>query len=454
MAKEVYMPALGMNQETGTLLRWLKREGDEVRKGEPLMEIATDKTDVEIEAPASGILCNVAAVEGDEVPVGQVIALIAAAEEAAALRRSPQPRTTAPATLTPSVTPTPVGSPKASVSGAVPISPLAARVAAEHGVDLSQVKPAGSRIQKEDVLAFLAGQRPISAPLQIGRVLASPKARRLARENGLDLAALSGSGPEGAVLAADVLRAQAAPVVAVPQPQPVPAAEPASDLAETLPMSRMWKVMADRLAQSWASVPHFYLERDVDATRLAAWRNQTEQDTGLKITYTDLLIKLVAAALHRHPRLNAAWRDGAILANAAANIGLAVAVEEGLLVPVIHNAGTLGVREIHTRRGDLVQRAQKGALAPADLSGGTFTISNLGMFGIDRFNAIVNPPQAAILAVGRIADRIVALEGQPVVRLMLTLTISCDHRIVDGARAAQFLATLATLIEEPLRLLD
>ena len=207
------------------------------------------------------------------------------------------------------------------------------------------------------------------------------------------------------------------------------------------------------MTASWTTAPHFYLFREVTVGRLAAWRRQVEKQTGGRITYTDLLVKLVAAALARHPAVNTSWRDGAITRHAEINIGLAVAVEDGLIVPVIHRADTLGLAAIAARREDVVARGQGGKLRPADIQGGTFTISNLGMFGVDAFNAIVNPPQAAILAVGRIADRVVALDGQPAVQPTMMLTLSCDHRALDGARAARFLGDLADLVEEPLALL-
>jgi pyruvate dehydrogenase E2 component (dihydrolipoamide acetyltransferase) len=265
-------------------------------------------------------------------------------------------------------------------------------------------------------------------------VAASPKARRLATERGLDLKALRGSGPSGAVLVAD-LPAAAAPRVAGPG------------------VGTVWRVMAERMTASWTTAPHFYLVREVDASRLVAWRERVKSPAGAKITYTDLLVRLAAVALSRHPAANAAWKDGAIVPAADISIGLAVAIDAGLVVPVIHRADTLSLAELATRREDLVSRAQAGKLRPADIQGGGFTISNLGMFGVDAFSAIVNPPQAAILAVGRIADRVVPVKGRPAVRPTMVLTLSCDHRALDGARGAQFLGALADLVEEPLALL-
>ncbi len=459
MAKEVIMPALGMAQETGTLLTWHKAEGEQVEKGDLLMTVATDKTDVDIEAPAAGTLRGIQLQEGEEAPVGDVIAWLLAEGEtvpAAAVATKAEPSAPTSAARTPT-SPAPAAAKQSTLLSPLAATPLAARIAAEHNLDLTQVPASGDRIQKEDVLAYLAQQDAADATQSSnGRVLASPKARRLAGEAGLDLAAIDGSGPEGAVLAADV---EAAAAVAAQSPA-APAIEPATGSPSTtvpvttVPMSRPWRIMAQRLQESWQSVPHFYLERDLNASALVAWRAQLQARQSVKITYTDLLVKVVASALQRHPRLNAAWQEGEIVANTASNVGLAVAVEEGLLVPVIHGAETLGLATIAERRAAVVERALAGALQPADMAGGTFTISNLGMFGVDRFNAIVNPPQAAILAVGALAERVVPVDGHPAVQPMMTLTLSCDHRIVDGARAAQFLQSVVGCLEDPLQLLD
>jgi pyruvate dehydrogenase E2 component (dihydrolipoamide acetyltransferase) len=444
LAKDVIMPALGMAQDTGLLVRWLKSEGEAVAAGEPLMEVETDKATVEVEAGAAGILANVAANAGDEIPVGQVIAVILAPGESAVTQVAPS---------------RPGPQREAPPSEELLVSPLAARIAAEHKVDLRQIKPAGGRIQKEDVLAYLAAQEE-AAPARPadGRSLASPKARRLVAEHGLDLRAISGSGPEGAVLAADVLAAVEAEAAieapaGPPEPLPTPPTAPSPE-ERTLPTSRVWQVMVQRLSQSWNSAPHFYLAREANASQLIRWREGAQARLAEKLTYTDLLVKLVALALRKHPRLNARWETDQIVLNEAINVGLAVAVEEGLLVPVIHRADQLGLGELAARRTALVNRAQTGKLSLDDLREGTFTISNLGMYGVDAFNAIVNPPQAAILATGRIAERVVPVDGQPAVQPMMTLTLSCDHRVVDGARAAQFLQTLVTFIEDPLGVLD
>jgi pyruvate dehydrogenase E2 component (dihydrolipoamide acetyltransferase) len=432
MPTTVIMPALEMAQETGKVLKWLRAPGETVAKGETIVEIETDKVTVEIEAPASGVLGNVTANAGDVVPVGQTIALIFAPGEASAGR--------APA-------PTPAGAAAAKASdGAVKASPLARKLAEQHGVDLARVQSATGRIEKADVLAQVerqaqAAERRGSAAETAARLTAaSPKARRLAAERGLDITVLSGSGPSGAVLAADV-------------PTAARQAAPSAPAVQAPSVGTVWRIMAERMTASWTTAPHFYLVREVNVSRLVSWLDRARKQTGARITYTDLLVKLVAAALAQHPRANASWKDGTIIQNAEINIGLAVAIEDGLVVPVLHHADTLNLPAIAARREDLVARAQAGKLRPSDIQGGGFTISNLGMYGVDAFNAIVNPPQAAILAVGRIADRVVALNGQPAVQPTMVLTLSCDHRALDGARGAQFLGTLADLIDEPLVLL-
>jgi pyruvate dehydrogenase E2 component (dihydrolipoamide acetyltransferase) len=272
------------------------------------------------------------------------------------------------------------------------------------------------------------------------RTLASPKARRLAQEHGVPIEEIGGSGPYGAVQAADV--------VAFTSSDPV--SFTGSEEKSELPTSSAWRTMAERMHASWSAVPHFYLQRDVDASRLNSWRDAVRARGGYEqVTHTDLLVKLCAAALAQHPRVNAQWHNGAIVGQGGVNVGIAVATEDALIVPVVHGADRLDLRAIADRRGEIVSRAREKKLRPDDVAGGTFTISNLGMFGVDAFQAIVNTPQAAILAVGRILDKVVAVDGAAVVRPTLTLTLSFDHRVVDGAEGARFLDTLAALVEEP-----
>jgi len=439
------MPALEMTQESGRLVSWLKHEGETVTKGEPLMEIETDKVTVEIEAPDSGVLGGILVKENDEVPVGRTIAWILAPGEKVPSTPVDEPQSGRVNTLQ---TPPPKPSP-APVS--LEISPVARRMAEEHGIDLTLIKNNGRRIEKADILAYIGTTQPAmpsSAPSAAAvpasvRVPASPKARRLARERNIDLSALTGSGPEGAVLAADV--PLATPVEAV--------AAPALETPGTV-----WRIMAERMSRSWTTVPHFYLVREVDASMLIEWRKRValkiEKHIGIKPTYTDLLVKVIGFTLRDHPRVNASWADGDIQWNREINVGIAVALEEGLIVPVIQGADGALLGDIATQRADLVERARQGKLRPTDISGGTFTLTNLGMYNVDAFDAIINTPQAAILSVGRITDRVVPIEGQIVIRPMMVLTLSLDHRVVDGARAAQFLDDLAQLIEDPWGLLS
>lgn len=459
MATSVIMPALEMTQESGRLVSWLKSEGETVSKGEPIMEIETDKVTIEIEAPASGILGGVLVKENDVVPVGQTIAWILAPGEKV-------PTSSPSDSQSGRVSTVPARGESKSKTTEVPISaialeasPLARNIADEHGIDLALVKSNGKRIEKADVLAYINAARqtasqpfdrtqgkPVSVSTNISSpthlVPASPKARRFASERGIDISTIKGSGPNGAVLVADV------PLEAV-------RVGPAGSLETP---STVWRVMAERMTASWTTVPHFYLIREVDAGRLIEWRTRilpaVEKQSGIKPTYTDLLVKLIGFALRGHPRVNASWANGGIQYNKDINVGLAVAVDDGLMVPVIRHADSLSVVEIAAQRKDLIGRAQNRKLRPADISDGTFTVSNLGMYNVDTFNAIVNTPQAAILAVGRIAERVVPVNGQPAIRSMMTVSLSCDHRVVDGARAAQFLDDLANLIEEPVGMLS
>jgi pyruvate dehydrogenase E2 component (dihydrolipoyllysine-residue acetyltransferase) len=394
MPVDVIMPALGMAQETGKVLRWLRADGDTVTKGEPLLEVETDKVTVEIEAPADGTLAGVTAADGAEVPVGTVIALVLAEGEALA---------------------------------AVPRAELQAAAVASAAVSAD-----GAPLPSDTVLQGSAPRR---------RPLASPKARRLAAERGVDLGSVAGSGPGGAVVAADVEATGPGAAAGTP--------------AEPFEVGTVWRVMAERTAQAWRDVPHFVLSRDVVASRLLSWQAVARRKPGCdRVSITDLLVKVCTEALRRHPRVNASWSEGTIVPGASVNVGVAVATDDGLVVPVVHAADTLSLGAISARRREVAEAARARTLRLADVEGGTFTISNLGMYGIDAFQAIVNAPQAAILAVGRIGERPVVLDGEVVARPVLTLTVSFDHRVVDGARGAEFLDTLAALVEEPAGLVD
>ncbi len=390
MALSIVMPALEMAQETGKLLSWLKKEGEQVKKGEPLLEVETDKAVVEVEAPGDGILAGVRVAIGAVVPVGETMAWLV------------QPGETPPAEIA------------ASQSG--------------RRSEATSANAAPRQVQKQETA--------VSTESRI-----SPKARRLAKEQGVDINRLRGSGPDGEILAADIIAAAGTAGAAL------------SGTGSMALPSTVGRLMAERTTQSWTSVPHFFVVRDVFAGALLELHRKLGPEIGrkdaIKPTLTDLMIFLTGRTLLKHPRLNASWTSEGIRLHSQVNIGVAIAVDDGVAVGVIPNAGAVGLAEIaHARRG-LTERARSGKLQPADIAGATFTISNLGMYGVDAFTAIIVPPQAAILAVAQIADRVVAVDGQPVVRPMVTLSLSSDHRGVDGARAAEFMQDLAGAIESP-----
>jgi len=402
MAMSVVMPALEMAQETGKLLAWRKKEGERVSKGEPLLEIETDKAVVEVEAPGDGILAGVTAEIGAVIPVGETIAwLVAPGEQPPAKVSSAAPTARATTGATPQA---------AVAVAAVPVAEKAAGV-------IPQI---------------------------------SPKARRLAKELGVDFTQITGTGPEGVITAEDVQKFadSKGAAAAAAAPMPVPSGERLSQVA---------RLMAERTTQSWTNVPHFFLVCDVDASELIAAQKRfseaAEKSQSTTTTITDLLVALVARTLAKHPKVNASWTGAGIRSNPDINISVAMAVKDGVVGAVIHKADTLKIAEISAQRRELTERARAGKLRPGDITGGTFTLSNLGMYKVDAFSAIITPPQVAILAVGTISDRVVAVDGKPAVRPMMTMTLSSDHRVVDGARAAEFLGELAEAIREPGKLL-
>ena len=410
MAVSVVMPALEMAQETGKVISWRKREGEQVVKGEPLLDVETDKAVVEVESPGDGILSAVSAREGAVIPVGQTIAWLLAPGEA-------PPLATAPA-QTGRRTDTAGAGPGAASSG--------------------------------------ASNPPPSPPPEM-RI--SPKARRLAREHGVDVTRLRGSGPGGEILAEDIMNA-AKSAGAAAAPAAIASAQTKSQASagEIEPLGTVGRLMAARTTQSWTTVPHFFVTRDADASGLLEVYErlsvEVERAHGIKATLTDLLVALVARVLAKHPRMNASWAAEGIRHNGEINVAVAVAVEEGVVAPVLHKANSRNVGELAVKRRELTERAKAGRLQPADITGGTFTISNLGMYNVDAFTAIIVPPQAGILAVGRVGDRVVAVDGRPAVRPMITLTLSTDHRVADGARAALFLNDLVEAIREPKKWLE
>jgi len=389
VATEVKLPRLGQGMESGTIVRWLKSEGEQVAKGEPLYELDTDKVTQEVEAEADGVLLKIAVPQG-EVEVGRTIGFIGKEGEAVAVEA-----------------PAPPEQPK------------------------EQAKAAAEPVRE-------------AAPATNGRVKASPLARRLARERGIDLASIRGTGPEGRIVAEDVERTE----------QPAKAAEPVMTIGyaqavESTPLTNVRKTIARRLTQAW-TVPAFTLTVSADmsaANDVIAKRR--ERDPDVRITVTDLLTKICAQALMRHPKMNVQFTDEALLSYRNADVGLAVAAPQGLVVPVVRSAQSLTLAQIAQVRGDLVSRARENKLRAEDLEGGTFTISNLGMYAVDQFVAVLNPPQASILAVGATRDEVVPRDGELHVLPMMTMTLTCDHRAVDGATGAQFLDSIKTFLEEP-----
>jgi pyruvate dehydrogenase E2 component (dihydrolipoamide acetyltransferase) len=403
MPFSIVMPALEMAQETGKLLSWRKKEGDRVSKGDPLLEIETDKAVIEVEAPADGVLAGINAFEGAEIPVGQTIAWIVAPGE-----RPPMDGAT---------------------SFPAPTARMGSHAKTESAARSTETSPI-----------------PTAAPTPGAKV--SPKARRLAQELGVDWATVQGSGSHGEILASDV---QAAHVrTAGPG---ITASGPTASVGQLEIATTIGRIMAERTTESWTTVPHFFVSRDFDAQALKDFRSdvalETERTHDVRVTHTDLLVALVSRVLVKHPRLNASWSREGIRLHDRVNMGIAIAVDDGVVAAVIPNAQVASFVEIAKLRAELSERAKTGKLRPVDIAEATFTVSNLGMYKVDQFSAIITPPQAGILAVGTIADRVVAVDGKPAVRPMMTLTLSCDHRVVDGARAAMFLNDIGLVCAQP-----
>ena len=405
MATEIKLPRLGQGMESGTIVKWLKSEGDSVKKGEPLYELDTDKVTQEVEADAAGVLLKIAVSEG-EVPVGETIAFVGEEGEEVSI--------------------TPVKAPEPAAAAPEP----SAEAPSENGGGASASE----------------GQAPPPAPARTdGRIKASPLARRIARERGIDLAQVRGTGPEGRIVAEDVERAEAQPAAAPAAAAAVPVGE-----IEIVPVSNIRRTIARRLTEAW-TVPVFQLTVDADMGRALALRETLVKLAGdrPKPTVTDVLTKVCAVALMRNRPVNAHFGEDGIKRFPSANVGIAVAAPQGLVVPVIQRADQLSIQEIAASRSDLVGRSRENKLRTEDMENGTFTISNLGMFAVEQFVAVLNPPQAAILAVGATVEKPVVQDGAIVARPMLTLTLTCDHRSIDGADGARFLGDVKSFLEEP-----
>jgi len=398
VATEVKLPRLGQGMESGTIVKWLKSEGEAVEKGDPLYELDTDKVTQEVEAEASGVLLKIAVTEG-EVAVGKTIGFIGEQGEAVAAEEAPAKEET----------------------------------------------PAKQEVKKEEKPA--AGPEPAAEPANgstNGRIKASPLARRIARERGIELSQIRGTGPDGRIVAEDVERAESAEA----SPAPAAAAAPSGEV-ESRPLSSVRKTIARRLTEAW-TVPAFQLTVNADMTRANELvTKQRELNPDVRITLTDVLTKLCAQALMRHRDMNVQFAEDSLLAFPSANVGIAVAAPQGLVVPVVQGAERQTIAQIAGVRADLVGRARDAKLRAEDLEGGTFTISNLGMYDVDQFVAVLNPPQASILAVGATRDQVVPRDGDLHILPLMTMTLTCDHRAVDGATGAEFLRTIKAFLEDP-----
>ncbi len=425
MATEVKLPRLGQGMESGTIVKWLKSEGDAVEKGEALYELDTDKVTQEVEAEASGVLLKIAISEG-EVEVGKTIAFIGDPGD--------QVSDTSGEEEAPASAEKPAEAPKRD-----PEREEGREAAAKQ----AESQQAGAE-RKE------AEQPPSSngSSATDGRVKASPLARRIARERGVDLAQIRGTGPDGRIVAEDVERGEATTPSPAEQAEAPASAAPAGEV-ESRPLSSVRRTIARRLTQAW-TVPAFQLTVNADMTRANELvRKQRELNPDVRITITDVLTKVSAQALMRHRDMNVQYADDALLAFPSADVGIAVAAPQGLVVPVVHAAERLTIARIAEVRGDLVGRARDGKLRKDDVEGGTFTISNLGMYDVDQFIAVLNPPQASILAVGATRDQVVPVDGDLHILPLMTMTLTCDHRAVDGATGAEFLRTLKAYVEDP-----
>lgn len=453
--KTVEMPKMGDTMEEGKILRWIKQVGDSVKKGEPLAEIETDKVNIEVEAFASGVLRKILVPEGESAAIGAGIALVGAADEALPGESN---------------TPAPVGN-----------------VGVEKATDAQKSVPTNGNYAVKEASTSVVGNAQTqgvinptrTAVSEQGRVFISPLARRFAEEHNLDYTKMHGTGPNGRIIKMDVEAALASPAISAPTQQAAspptfpyaetyvePQAEPeivapvatsTSDIVE-IPLTAMRRTIAKRLSQSMQTAPHFYVTSIIDTGKLAELRKQINEfaakdTTPIKISFNDLIVKAVARTLVRMPEVNVSFAEDRLLQKKQVNVGVAVALEQGLIVPVVRNADQRSMLDLARETRRLAEAARQGKLRPEDFSGGTFTVSNLGMFDVDSFTAVINPPESAILAIGSITPTPVVVDGQVVVRDRMKVTLSSDHRAIDGAIAARFLQEVKRLLEEPFGLL-
>ncbi|MXV76803.1 2-oxo acid dehydrogenase subunit E2 [Candidatus Poribacteria bacterium] len=452
MPVELRMLQMDQTMTKGKIGKWLISEGDTVTEGQPLLEIETDKVVHEQESPADGVIAQLCAEEGSNVPVNALLAVIAAPGEkverveveADIVSEQPKPDKAAKPRTTQQTPKKTESQTPSQTTEHIKVSPAAQQLAEKLNIDLTHVKPSGpgGRILESDVHRYIEARGP--SPSIATRLKASPLARRLAKEFGLDLTTIDGSGPDGRIVRDDVLHASKEITTSVLQPEPI------------IELTGIRKIIADRMTMSLQTNASVTLHTEVDATQLGELRtlfNDELQKRDISITYTDLIVKITAKALQEHPRLNATLIDEGIQMLTDINIGVAVALEDGLVVPVIRNADQIGLAEISEQVKTLAEKARNNQLTPGELQGGTFTLTNLGNFGVDTFTPIINPPECAILGVGRIVKKPAVYNDEITIRNIMTLSLTFDHRIVDGAPAAHFLQTVSKYINNPYLLL-
>src|SRR5215470_596091 len=452
MASEIPLPALSPTMTEGKILKWLKKEGDSISSGEAIAEVETDKSNLEVEAFDDGVLLKIIVPEGETGKVGAPIAVIGQKGEKVEVSAAPA-KAAAPAPAAASAAPTPPAKPTPKPP---PPGPEARR---ERPQPEERAQKPGGPAQ---VVPIRRAEEPAPAASEDnGRLRASPLAKRMAREEGLDLAGVQGSGPSGRIVKRDVEAAigqagQAAAVARAPAPAGRPAPVPVPMFGrrepEVIPISGMRKIIGQRMAEVKPGVPHFYVTVDIEMEEAAKLREQAKA-AEVKVSFNDLIVKAAALALRKQPKVNVSLQGDRILQFNTADVGIAVAIEDGLITPVIRDADQKSLGTIAAEARELAERARRKALKPEEYAGGSITVSNLGMFGVDSFIAVINPPQASIVAVGAVAEKAVIRDGKVVARKMMSATFSGDHRIVDGALGAQYLQELKALLEQPTRLL-
>ncbi len=474
MPTPIVMPKLADDMREGKILSWKKKEGDSVESGEVIAEVETDKANLDVEAYSAGKIGKIVAPVGATVPCGEPIAiLLEEGEDVSALAAAPAPKAASPAPAAHAAPAAQTAAAPAAKPSAAPNSPPAAeRIPLPAAKTIPEGIPVAAQAAARantTANANAGANANANAAAHPDRIRASPLARRMAKETSLDLGQLHGSGPQGRIIKADIERALSAPppahAPAAPTSAPAPAAAksaparlpPAPLKDELVPLSGMRKAIARRMAEAKPGAPHFYLTIDVDMGKALALRAQVNEqlgpDWGVNVSVNDLLLKASALALLRHPSLNASFAGESVQRHGAVHVGFALAVDEGLLTPVIRNTDRLSLGEIAKQSKDLAERGRARKLKPDEYQGGTFTVSNLGMFGIKEFSAIINPGEAAILAVGAVEKRPVVVNDTLAIGQVMSATLSGDHRVIDGAVGAKFLQDWKALLEQPLRLL-